>query len=164
MFLPAVPRTARLSRSQRAVKPCRCVRRKGVVPNATAKIVVLSGSTVSTLWKRWWRQKKEKYKNGRAMKFAGCRSWKRRERKRRKGKEEDIFALYDCRESLAYFTSPRKLLSLHCSRSLIIDFHVHRHKDTNDDGRGAMGKRGGDVTREGCSSYALISMVALQLP
>lgn len=52
VFLSAVPRTARLSRSQRAVKPCRCVRRKGVLPNATAKVIVLSGSTVSTPWKK----------------------------------------------------------------------------------------------------------------
>lgn len=49
------------------------------------------------------------------MKFAGCRGWEERERERKRRREEGIFALYDCRESLAYFTSPRKLLSLHCS-------------------------------------------------
>lgn len=89
---------------------------------------------------------------------------KREEERRRRREEEGIFALYDCRESLAYFTSPRKLLSLRCSRSLIIDFHVHYYKDTNDDD----GERWGGGNRRDARGlfflHAYISVVALQLP
>lgn len=101
------------------------------------------------------------------MRDVGAEKRGKERKRRRRGKEEGIFALYDCRESLAYFTSPRKLLSLRCSRSLIIDFHVHYHKDTNDDGGERWGRGRKRDAREGCSSYArdtLISMVVLQLP
>jgi len=74
--------------------------------------------------RRRGRQRREKYKNDEAVKLAGSKTKKyrkraterEREREREKKRRKVFLPLYDCRESLAYFTSPRKLLSLRCSR------------------------------------------------
>lgn len=102
----------------------------GVAPNAPAKVIVLSGSTGTTR-ARCARGGKGMMARRRSIKTQGPRSGLAGGQERRR--ERKVFLpLYDCRESLAYFTPSRKLLSLRCSRSLIIDFHVH-HAATKDD-------------------------------
>lgn len=71
-------------------------------------------------WKRW---EKKKYKNRKAMKPRRLHEPKG---KRKRGR---YFCPFMIVESLPYFTSPRKLLSLRCSRSLIIDYHMHHTSD-----------------------------------